>query len=134
MAIEAVIFDASDVLYNRSGTDEKMLKFIRDLSQKFKIGMITNLYSSALEHHFSADQLGLFVYIHTFRKYGLSKPDPKVFEHTAERMAVLASNCVYVDDMSDNLRGAQVAGMKTVLFDGYESFRRQLQQILDQGK
>ena len=42
---------------------------------------------------------------------GLRKPDPRIFELTAERLGVSAADCVFVDDTEENLPPAQVLGM-----------------------
>jgi putative hydrolase of the HAD superfamily len=42
---------------------------------------------------------------------GLRKPDPRIFELTAERLGLPAAECVFADDTEDNLPPAQELGM-----------------------
>lgn len=42
---------------------------------------------------------------------GVRKPDPRIFELTAERLGVATSACLFVDDTEENLPPAQNLGM-----------------------
>ncbi len=49
---------------------------------------------------------------------GYGKPDPRIFLTAAERLRLKPGNILHVGDNIDNdVRGAQSAGMKTLLFD-----------------
>jgi HAD superfamily hydrolase (TIGR01509 family) len=45
---------------------------------------------------------------------GVRKPDPEVFRRTAERLGLTAAECVVVDDLAVNVRGARAAGAVVV--------------------
>ena len=45
---------------------------------------------------------------------GVRKPDPEVFRRTAERLGLTAAECVVVDDLAANVRGARAAGAVVV--------------------
>lgn len=47
---------------------------------------------------------------------GLRKPDPEIFRLAARRAGVPAAECVLVDDLAANCRGAELAGWQSVLF------------------
>jgi HAD superfamily hydrolase (TIGR01509 family) len=46
---------------------------------------------------------------------GLRKPAPTAYLAVADRLGLPASECVHVDDLADNVRGAVAAGMVGVL-------------------
>lgn len=48
-------------------------------------------------------------------RVGLRKPDPKIYKLTAKQLGVRCSECIYVDDIKNNLLPAQKLGMKTIL-------------------
>jgi putative hydrolase of the HAD superfamily len=48
---------------------------------------------------------------------GARKPDPEVYRRTAELMGLPPHDCVVVDDLSANVRGARAAGAVAVLHD-----------------
>lgn len=41
---------------------------------------------------------------------GVRKPDPEVFRRVATRLGVAVDECVVVDDLAANIRGARAAG------------------------
>ena len=47
---------------------------------------------------------------------GLRKPDPRIFELTAEWLGLPLAACLLVDDKERNIRAAEVLGMPAVLF------------------
>jgi|GEM_PF-159447 haloacid dehalogenase superfamily, subfamily IA, variant 3 with third motif having DD or ED/haloacid dehalogenase superfamily, subfamily IA, variant 1 with third motif having Dx(3-4)D or Dx(3-4)E len=47
---------------------------------------------------------------------GLRKPDPAIFTLALNRLGLSASECVFVDDLPDNLEAAQKLGISTVQF------------------
>jgi epoxide hydrolase-like predicted phosphatase len=49
---------------------------------------------------------------------GLRKPDPAIYELTAERLGLPPAACVLVDDIGGNLKPAAALGMATVLHRG----------------
>jgi epoxide hydrolase-like predicted phosphatase len=49
---------------------------------------------------------------------GLRKPDPAIYELTAERLGLAPEACVFVDDLPGNLKPALGLGMATVLHRG----------------
>lgn len=45
---------------------------------------------------------------------GMRKPDPTIFELTAARLGVAPSACLFLDDMAENIAGAEATGMAAV--------------------
>lgn len=58
---------------------------------------------------------------------GVSKPDPRIYELTADRVGVPASACFFIDDLTENVDGARAAGMQSHHFTGdYEALNSDL--------
>ena len=56
---------------------------------------------------------------------GLHKPQPEIFLLGAERAGVAAEECVFVDDLRENVAGAEAVGMTAILHrDPAESIQR----------
>ena len=49
---------------------------------------------------------------------GMRKPDPEIFQHAADAIGVPAQDCFFIDDLEENVLGAQRVGM-----DGYHFTR-----------
>jgi len=48
---------------------------------------------------------------------GARKPDPAAYAAATARLGVPSGSVVFTDDLPDNIRGAQAAGLSAVLFD-----------------
>ena len=46
---------------------------------------------------------------------GLHKPQPEIYELGAERLGVPIGACVFVDDLQENVAGAEAVGMAAIL-------------------
>lgn len=93
------------------------------LAMGLKLGIVSNTFvnRAALERHL--EQLGLRDFF-SLRLYsyelGLRKPDPRIFEIAAERIAEAPQNILFVGDRIDkDIRPALACGMKAALKDAY---------------
>lgn len=65
-----------------------------------------------------ADYLDLIVDSHVV---GLTKPDPRIFLHTIERLGVAPDEAVYIgDSYTQDVVGARRAGLRAILFDPFD--------------
>lgn len=56
---------------------------------------------------------------------GLHKPQPEIFRLGAERIGVEPADCVFVDDLRENVAGAEAVGMTAILHrDPQDTVRR----------
>jgi putative hydrolase of the HAD superfamily len=60
---------------------------------------------------------------------GMRKPELAIYHHAAERLGVRAAECVFVDDLPINIRGAVMAGMTGVLHRDYDQTRQELEAL-----
>lgn len=56
---------------------------------------------------------------------GLRKPDPRIFEQAAEEIGVPPESCFFIDDLEENVLGAQAVGMSGYHFtrNNYRALR-----------
>ena len=60
----------------------------------------------------------------------LAKPDVEIFELAAKRLGLSPDECVFVDDVQEYLDGADIAGMKTILYEDFTSFKADMDSTL----
>lgn len=60
---------------------------------------------------------------------GFMKPHPKIYEAALEEVGALASECVFIDDLDENIEGAGRLGMKTVLYKPGTDLEKELQAL-----
>jgi len=68
---------------------------------------------------------GIFSY-----KVNLIKPDPAIYEKLAEDYGLVPENCIFIDDLKDNIAAADALGFNTILFEEYEQAHTELEQAL----
>ena len=60
----------------------------------------------------------------------MAKPETEIYKISAEHLGVQPSECVFIDDQQKYLLGAEKTGMKTILYLGFENFKRELEKLL----
>jgi HAD superfamily hydrolase (TIGR01509 family) len=61
----------------------------------------------------------------------MRKPDEEIFRHTADLLGLDPSECVMVDDLPHNIRGAVATGMVGVLHRTYAETLLELEAVFD---
>jgi putative hydrolase of the HAD superfamily len=55
-----------------------------------------------------------------------SKPDKKIYEEVLKRSGHLASECLFVDDLEENIQAAKNIGMQGIRFQGIDHLKKEL--------
>ncbi len=107
--------------------DVEMAELLQSLGKRYPIYLLSNTNENHyeflqgrfnVERHFSKHILSY--------KVGLVKPDPEIYHLVTQMSALEAGQCLFVDDLSDNLRAAQSVGLKTIQFIGIEDLKLRL--------
>jgi HAD superfamily hydrolase (TIGR01509 family) len=97
----------------------------------YKIGLLSNIGVWRINEFISlAEREQLFDAVVLSGEVGIAKPSVEIFELMAERIGFAPSECVMIDDLVDNIEGAEMAGMKTVLFQTTAQAQADLAEIL----
>jgi epoxide hydrolase-like predicted phosphatase len=98
--------------------DEAMIDGIRALRERgVRMAILSNSVGNAAVYG-RALLAELFDTVVISSEVGLRKPDPAIYELTAQRLGMAPDACVYVDDLAPNLKPARALGMATVLHRG----------------
>ncbi len=112
------------------GLNQEVVSLARRLRPKYKVGLLSNatksLEEQVLNHHGILD---LFDAIVNSARVGMAKPDERIYHLVAERLGVPASACVFIDDLSQNVEGAQAAGMRSFRFQGIDHLESELRAL-----
>lgn len=120
--------------------DRRRLVLEYDYSESWLRELKARGYKIYLLSNFSQDH---FRYIsRTFRFFGLEdgkvisyeekclKPGLEIYRILFERYNLDPKECVFLDDTPVNIEGAKKAGMRGIVFTGYEQGRAELERIL----
>jgi len=110
----------------------ELLNFIQiSLKGAYKLGILSNTSRvEVIDHIFTAEQRELFDVIILSSQLGITKPDPRIFEITANKLGVPIEHCLLVDDQERHIDGAHRASMQATMYTSTDQFKLELTALL----
>ncbi len=130
MKIKGVAFDVRWTIYRSVGVlVPGATEVIPRLARKYVLGILSSArLGPGMELRAQLQADGLLAYFRAAffsNETGLYKPDPAAFQHLLGALRLPPESVVYIgDDPEEDIRGAQGAGMRAVLFTGVRNLRR----------
>jgi epoxide hydrolase-like predicted phosphatase len=62
---------------------------------------------------------------------GVAKPDARIYQIALSRLGVQPEDAIFVDDLVENVQGAQAVGMRSIRFESTEQTVAEVQEFLD---
>jgi epoxide hydrolase-like predicted phosphatase len=118
-----------DRLFGGMEPEEPMIEALRRArAAGLRTGLISNSWGRG---RYDRSMFGeLFDGVVISGEVGLHKPQPQIFELGAERVGLLPSQCVFVDDLRENCAGAESVGMIAVLHRQTDETLARLEELL----
>ncbi|MBI1823093.1 MAG: HAD-IA family hydrolase [Nitrospirae bacterium] len=92
----------------------------------YRTGMITNFDTRVYDVNRALGIDGLIDSLTLSTEAGAPKPDPKIFKKALEHHRIEPAKALHVgDSMSDDVRGAQNAGLQAVLIDRHRLYKQE---------
>ena len=60
---------------------------------------------------------------------GMRKPHPKIYEHVVEQADCPAGQCLFIDDLPENIQAAQDAGLQGLVYQPGQDLKGQLKRM-----
>ena len=111
--------------------DTTLVDYIRSLHTCYRTGIISNALSnvrSAIEQKW--DIADAFDALILSAEIGLMKPDPRIFHTALQALDVAPAEAVFVDDVAENVAGAQALGMFAMRFIDPVQVKEELDRLL----
>lgn len=131
-ALGKPISKSTDYLY-RQGFREKfvifpeMVKFVKELKAKgLKVGVLSNTVVPFVEIVNDMKGFEDFDVVINSCEVGFSKPDPRIYKLTLEKLDLLPEEVVFVDDREENVVAANNLGMRGVIYTGIEDLKTEI--------
>jgi epoxide hydrolase-like predicted phosphatase len=109
----------------------ELIEYARGLRPRYRTGILSNSFVGAREQEQEAygfvDLVDDLVYSH---ECGMSKPDPRIYALTCERLGVRPEETVFVDDYVPNVTAATEAGLHAVHFTGNTTVIGEIKRML----
>jgi len=92
------------------------------LKEKYRTFLLSNTNEIHLEKYgniamekFNMDLRDMFEKAHFSHEVGMRKPGREIYQHVLEKHQLHPGETLFIDDLEENIRGAESAGMKTRL-------------------
>ena len=101
----------------------RMVKALEACKRRFKVGCITNnmaqghgpgMAAGPKEASRTSEVMALFDVVIESSKVGVRKPDPAIYIMMCDALQVRGADCVYLDDLGINCKGAAQVGMTAI--------------------
>jgi HAD superfamily hydrolase (TIGR01509 family) len=126
-AIRKAFDDTADI-------DQDVVRLIAKLKGEYKLGLLSNAPSELLRpllKHNNLEQYFDEIFISS--EVGLRKPDLELFKLALERMAVPASEAIFVDDLREYIDAAGQVGIAGIQFVDGKNLASKILDIADNG-
>ena len=112
--------------------NEALLAMIAQLKTDFSIGLLSNISSDWVTREFLTpkEQL-LFDTMVLSYEVGMTKPDPRIYMLTCERLRVTPAETLMVDDRLLYVEAAREQGLSGIVYEDMHSFTSQLNELLN---
>lgn len=132
---ERKIFERGEIekLFDRNKNEElnwELIKLIKKLKKKFKTGLLTNNFAGNIDYYRGVlDNYSIFDAMISSHEVGMVKPDREIYFEMAKRLGCKLSECVFVDNLKENIEMAKKLGMKGVVFKDNVSLLKGLKKL-----
>lgn len=121
-----------DMFFSQDRLDEDLVGYVRSLHKTYKTALLSNAWDDlrqviAAKWHFE-DAFDVMIISSEVK---VAKPDPKIFHLALDRLAVKASETIFVDDFQRNVDAAVSVGMHAIRFQSPKQLRDELELLLD---
>jgi len=112
---------------NRFSVSNKLLEYIASLKeQSYKIGLLSNVNKEAYEEFVKPIvRTNYFDVVMPSFQTGLVKPAISAFLTMSEKLSVNPEEAVMVDDLESNCEAAEAAGLESILYTNFHTFKEE---------
>lgn len=106
------------------------MKLIKKLMKKYILGLLSNTTELHFNHKIkNIEVFDLFNAVTTSFKVKAMKPDPKIYRDSLSKLKLRASQCVFIDDLQENVDGAAKLGIHGIHYTSPEKLEKSLKGL-----
>ncbi len=106
------------------------IELVYELRLHYRLALCSNaLTTLRAELEAQPALLAAFTAVVISAEVGLRKPDPRIYELTAQRLGAPLASCLLIDDKPRNTSVAQALGMRAITFVSVEQTRAELGRL-----
>lgn len=124
------IAEIRSTYYGHPDLDQEVVRLVESSKATHKTALLSNASGTSLDPYLSPQQMArLFDVVVVSAEVGMIKPDPRIFQLTADRLGMLPGECFFIDDIERNAVAALEVGMQAVVFTGASDLERALAEL-----
>jgi len=117
--------------FKAKGRDQALIDFTQQLRTQYKVGLLSNIGVGMIDGFFSPiEREKLFDAVVLSGEVGYTKPDPEIFELICDRLGVMPTEAVMIDDVEHNVVSAIQVGMHGIHYESITQLKAELAAIL----
>ena len=97
--------------------NEELRKLLPALKKKYKLAIINNGNNIAKKYWEKRFDFSIFDVFINSAVEGVKKPDSKIYLIACKKLKVKPENCLFIDDLEENIKTAKRLGMETILWE-----------------
>lgn len=114
--------------------DPRLFAFLSSLRPRYRTGLLSNAWGSARTVFTGKYGLGQVLDVLVISaEEGVVKPEARIYHIALERLGVRPEEAVFIDDMEENVVGAQKVGLHGIHFRGTDQAIAEVRRYLDGG-
>lgn len=106
-------------------TDEMFL-LIQSLQQQYTVVVLTNTEVETGKIFAEGMVANTVGHVYASSQLHMKKPDREIYEYVYNNLVVTPQECFFIDDLEENVVGAQKTGMRAVVYTDHETLVRAL--------
>ncbi len=129
-SVEEILAKEHELYSANAKIDQEMLEFVKELKVKYKVYLLTD----TIDIHDQFNQ-SRGIYDHfdlTFRsclEHTSKASGDEFFKKALEKINLVPEECIYIDDLEENIVTAEGLGMKAILYKNLQQLKEDLQRI-----
>jgi putative hydrolase of the HAD superfamily len=122
-----------DIISKQEVRNAQMLAYVKQLRKTYRTAMLSNVGRGSIERLFGANELkDLFDAVVLSSEIGMTKPSIEAYEYAASQLDLTASECIMIDDIPFNVEGAEMAGMRGVVFTDLAGCKQAVERLAEE--
>jgi putative hydrolase of the HAD superfamily len=109
---------------------EPTIRLIRGLSRSYRLGLLSNTNEWHFEHHIrTVEVFPLFDAVTLSYQVKSMKPEEGIYRDSLRKIGLPPEECVFVDDLEENVAGAKRMNMHAIHYTGHERLISSLAEL-----
>ena len=109
--------------------NKNLLKIIRKLRRNYKTAILSNQWTIPYKIHLTKEIKSNFDVMVFSHLVGFKKPSKGIYKITLRRLKLKPKECIFIDDIKENLTPAKSLGMKTILFKDNSKLKKDFEKL-----